>query len=325
MSDLLSDVLKTLRLRGALFLRGEFTEPWGVGAPGADGMAEMLRPGQGNMVVFHIVSRGRCWIRLDSGTSGAVRGPGILFIPHGNPHILADASGRSCTPISDLLAPPPWRDFPVVSCGGGGAPAEIICGYLHFANFAHFPLMEGLPDLIAVDLADARAQVGLNVDGMKAMLKYIVGETAAIRPGTPSLVFRFAELFLMEVLRHHADHAALPGRGWFAAMRDPATSRALQRLHADPARAWTVGELARASGSSRSTVAAHFKDCFGHGPMEYLTKWRLRIAGSALAESDAPISQIAADVGFASESAFYRAFAREMGLSPGAWREEAWK
>ena len=66
MSDLLSDVLKTLRLRGALFLRGEFTEPWGVGAPGADGMAEMLRPGQGNMVVFHIVSRGRCWIRLDA-------------------------------------------------------------------------------------------------------------------------------------------------------------------------------------------------------------------------------------------------------------------
>lgn len=313
--DVLSDILQSLRLSGAIFLRGEFRSPWGVSAPTAAEMAQLLRPGMGYTLVFHIVAKGRCWIQLDTGSAGLLQAPGVLLMPHGHAHVLADEGGRRTKPVAKMLPPPPWAEFPIVSEDGGGEETKIICGYLHFANVAFASFLKDLPDLIMIGFPASQTPTGL-----QAILEYTMQEAEAARPGTVSLVFRLAELFFIEVLRHHVQDLSVRDRGWFAALGDPMIARALHLLHKAPTDPWTVEELARRAATSRSTLAGRFKRRFGHGPMEYLTKWRIRAAAGQLAETKDSIAEVAASVGFASESAFYRAFKRELGVSPASWR-----
>lgn len=317
-TDLLSDVLRSLRVSGAIFLRGQFTEPWGVSAPTAADMATLLKPGAGRTLIFHIVFEGPCWINLESGESSRLRAPGIIFMPHGHSHLLADQAGRTHKPVADMLPPLPWTEFPVLDHGGGGERTKIICGYLHFSNFVFAPLLAELPNLIAFELSD-RTEAG----SLQPILEYISQEAGEARPGSASLVFRLAELFFAEVLRRHGKSLANGDAGWFTALNDRHLGRALQLLHENPDHDWRVEELANAVATSRSTLASRFKEKLGYGPIQYLSKWRIQLAARQLAETDIAISELAARVGFASESAFYRAFYRETGVSPGAWRSQA--
>lgn len=313
--DLLSDVLQTLRLSGALFLRGDFTAPWGVMASGAAEVGAFLKAGRGRVLVFHMVAAGQCHVRLDNGSAALVEAPGVILLPHGHSHALADRHDRAPLPVDEVLPPLPWTSFPHVVHGGGGAASRLICGYLLVSNVVFVPLLRDLPDLLAFRFSEDERDAGL-----RSVLDLAAREAEAARPGTASLVFRVAELFFVEVLRHYAAGLAPGDCGWLAATRDPAIARALQALHGEPARAWTVEDLARASAVSRSTLAGRFKQHFGFGPMQYLSKWRVQLAAARLAASDLAIAEAAAAVGYESESAFYRAFKREMGLSPKAWR-----
>ena len=315
--DLLSDVLQTLRLSGALFLRGDFTAPWAVMTAGAAEVGAFLKAGRGRVLVFHMVAAGQCHVRLDSGAEALVEAPGVILLPHGHPHALADRGDRVPLPVDAVLPPLPWTSLPHVVHGGGGAASRLICGYLLVSNVVFAPLLRDLPELLAFRFSADERDAGL-----RSVLDFAAREAEAARPGTASLVFRLAELFFIEVLRHHAAGLAPGDRGWLAATRDPAIARALQALHAEPAQAWTVEALARASAVSRSTLAGRFKQHFGYGPMQYLSKWRVQLAASRLSGSDLAIAEAAAAVGYESESAFYRAFKREMGLSPKAWREQ---
>ena len=314
--DLLSDVLQTLRLSGAIFLRGEFTSPWGIAAPGAEEIGKVLNPGRGYLLVFHIVAKGRCRIELDNGTVGEVEAPGVLLMPQGHAHSLADGEGRLLTPSHELLPPPPWTEFPCLSHGGGGEATRIICGYLHFSNVVFAPLLKDLPDLIALHFPQDKSTAGL-----RSILDYATHDAEVARPGAVSLVFRLAELFFVEVLRHQAPALSLSDSGWYAALQDPVVTQALQQLHTDPARAWTIEDLARSSDSSRSTLTERFRLYFGYGPMQYLSKWRVQSAAAKLMQSDVAVATAAAEAGYESESAFKRAFKRELGMSPKTWRK----
>lgn len=317
--DILSDAFQTLHLTGAIFLRGEFTDPWAISAPTSAEMANLLKPGHSRLLIFHIIAEGHCRIELRNGEVASLKGPAVVLMPHGQAHTLSTRTiNCPCKPISELLPQLPWSEFPILSYGGGGETTKIICGYLHFANRALAPFFDDLPNLIPYELSDGADE---RAGGLKAILEFTIREAEQARSGATSLVFRSAELFFVQMLRQHLDRFSTGDKGWFAALNDPIVARAVGLMHDDPAFPWTVETLAQRTFTSRSNLATRFKKKLGYGPMQYLSRWRIEVAAQSLL-NDTAISDVAALVGFSSESAFYRAFRRIKGVSPANWRNE---
>jgi AraC-like DNA-binding protein len=133
---------------------------------------------------------------------------------------------------------------------------------------------------------------------------------------------RLMELLFVEILRRHVARLPTDSTGWLAALNDPVVGRALQLVHAAPARRWTAEDLAREAGSSRTVLAERFNALLGKPPIEYVTSWRIQLAADRLRGSQESIAGIAVDVGYESEAAFNRAFKRVTGVTPGRWRDE---
>jgi AraC-like DNA-binding protein len=146
-----------------------------------------------------------------------------------------------------------------------------------------------------------------------------LADTAA--PGSEIMLGRLMELLFIEVVRRYAARLPANATGWFAALNDPIVGRALQFVHADPARRWTVDGLARESGSSRTVLAERFNEILGQAPIEYVTNWRMQLAAERIRNSPDSFAAIAAGVGYGSLPAFNRAFKRVTGTTPGQWRE----
>jgi AraC-like DNA-binding protein len=155
----------------------------------------------------------------------------------------------------------------------------------------------------------------------ESSFRYAAREHAARRPGSQEILARLSELLFVEVVREYIEKLPGEATGWLAALRDPSLARALAALHARPAHPWTAEALAKEACLSRSAFAERFGSTLGMPPISYVTQWRMLLAGQRLRESADTIAQIASSVGYESESTFSRAFAREMGLAPGAWRK----
>jgi AraC-like DNA-binding protein len=136
------------------------------------------------------------------------------------------------------------------------------------------------------------------------------------------LLARLSELLFIEVLRRYMAGFPPDTVGWLGALKDPIVGRALQLMHCRPAHEWTVHNLARQVGASRSLLADRFKILLRQPPIQYLTCWRLQLAAEMLRDGNSAISQIAASVGYDSEAAFNRAFKRYTGKPPAAWRSK---
>ena len=139
-------------------------------------------------------------------------------------------------------------------------------------------------------------------------------------PGTQAVLGRLMELLFVELLRRHIARLPAGSKGWFAALNDPVVGRALQLLHSEPARRWTIDEIASRAGSSRTVVSERFKALLGRPPIDYLASWRIQLAAERLRVGHESVPSIAASVGYKSEAAFNRAFKRLTGMTPGSWR-----
>lgn len=153
-------------------------------------------------------------------------------------------------------------------------------------------------------------------------LRAVVAESNQRRPGGEAVLERMSEMLFVEVLRRHVDSLPPEQTGWLAGMRDPAVDRALALLHARPAEPWTLEKLSEDAGLSRSSLHERFVHFIGQPPMQYLTRWRMQVASGLLRDTNAKLVEISLDVGYESEAGFSRAFKREVGVSPGAWRQE---
>src|SRR5262249_13135326 len=153
--------------------------------------------------------------------------------------------------------------------------------------------------------------------------RYAACEHAARRPGSQEILARLSEILFVEAVRGYIE--ALPGdaTGWLAPLRGPSPSRAFSALHLPPAHPSTAGPLAQADCLSRAAFAENFPDAVGLPPMSYLRRWRMLLAGQRLRESSDTLAQVAAAVGYESEFTFSRAFTREVGVAPGAWRKSS--
>jgi AraC-like DNA-binding protein len=314
--DALSDLLRVVRFSGGLFLESNWRAPWCVRSQ-VD--AEVCGPrikADGGLVAFHYVLDGRVQVRVGSEPPRMAEPGQIILVSRNDPHLLG--SDVAMPPLDarplirkaevDLLA---RSDFGT----GRQLKSHFVCGFLATAMRDN-PLLTALPPLLVADLRGRPC-----ADWADASFRYAAREHAARRPGSQEILARLSEMLFVEAVRGYID--ALPGNatGWLAALRDPSLSRALSALHLRPAGAWTAEELAKEACLSRSAFAERFTSTVGLPPMSYLTRWRMLLAGQRLRESFDTLAQVAAAVGYESEFSFSRAFARETGVTPGAWRK----
>ena len=314
--DVVSDVLRAIRLSGLVTFHTELTAPWGLAVPPAAMLAELFGLETRRLIAFHAVATGRCVSVLD-GTTTLETGDVVMY-PQGDAHVLASDAAVVPTPVRGILPPVDDERLAIVRHGGGGELTRLVCGFVHCDEGVFNPLSAGLPKVLC-----GRGGGADGASSLRGLLQLALSEAAAPRAGTTTLLTRLTELMFVEVLRTFMESMSSEQTGWFAGLRDPFVGRALQRLHAEPARDWTVDDLGRAVGLSRSALVDRFHALLGQPPMTYLTQWRIQLATQLLRESHASVATIAEQVGYASEAAFNRAFRRMVGKPPAAWRREA--
>ncbi|MDP3351539.1 MAG: AraC family transcriptional regulator [Hydrogenophaga sp.] len=312
--DALSQTLSVVRLVGAIFLHGRFTAPWCYQSPHADAAAPYLEPTAERVVIFHLVTEGECWVELGNlPPMRLVAGDAVLF-PQGDAHKMGSQPGlppASGARLNEVLARRPR----LLSYGGGGAATKLVCGYLACDARLARMLLTGLAPVVKVGVRGSNSGIWL-----EASLRYALAEARSPRPGGHGVLAKLAEVLFIEVLRIHMNEQTDGRTGWLAGVNDRVVGAALRALHAEPARAWTLEDLARVANSSRSVLAERFQHLVGQAPMQYLAQWRMLLATNLLTQSNAPLARIAEDVGYQTDTAFSRAFRREYGLPPAAWR-----
>jgi AraC-like DNA-binding protein len=319
--DALSGVLKSVRLEGAVYLKAEFTAPWCIrGKYGLTSVRARL-PGADHLVFFHFLTEGRCKVRLADGVEvlDVAAGDLVLF-PQDDKHLMGSDLHLAPMETDSLAAAaaPADSDFIQIRHGGGGAATRIVCGYLACSRSLCRPLFEALPRVLRIPIGDGQASALL-----RELLRVGVRESLAPGPGAQSMLAKLAELMFVEALRRYVEHLPPEGKGWLAGVRDAHIGRALALLHEEPGRAWTVDELAREVALSRSALAERFAVLVGEPPIQYLMRWRLALAARTLRSGGEAIARVAERNGYESEAAFSRAFKREFGMPPAAWRKAA--
>jgi AraC-like DNA-binding protein len=295
--DVLSDVVAAMRVGRPHSARVSPPAPFGRRFPAVDGAG------------FHVVLQGTCWL---SGPGGAAPVPlqvgDVAFLPHGGAHGLADGPR---TPLRE--ASPALSRVPDDAAGEPG-PIVLLCGAYLLDRTRTHPLLDELPELVHLP-----ARVGRH-PGLRAAVDLLGGELERRRPGADAMVTALLDVLLLQILRAWLDERCGRPTGWAAALGDGPVAAALRAVHEQPARPWTVGELAAAGGLSRSAFARRFTALVGRPPLAYLTWWRMTLAARELRERDTPLAAVARRVGYASEFAFAHAFKRETGTAPGAFR-----
>ena len=315
--DALSDVLKSVRLEGAVYLNAEFTAPWCI--RGELGLASVRKRLEGaeHVAFFHFLTEGECKVRLLHGREVLeARAGDLILFPQEGKHLMG--TDLQLAPMEGAAEVTPVggdADFFHMRHGGGGAATRFVCGYLALNRTVFRPLFEALPPVMRIPVGDGPAS-GL----LRELLRAGVRESSAERPGAASTLAKLADLLFVEALRRYMDGLPPEGKGWLAGVRDPQVGRALALLHGAPGRAWSVDELAHEVALSRSALAERFTSLVGEPPMQYLTRWRLALAAQMLRAGREPVIRIAERSGYDSEAAFSRAFKREFGVPPASWR-----
>ncbi len=312
--DALSEILRVVRLVGAIFIHARFTAPWCYQSPSADTAATLLEPRAERVVIFHLITEGDCWVELpDASPVRLTAGDAVLF-PQGHAHRMNSTPGLAPAKgarLDEVLSRRPRQ----LVYGGGGPATRLVCGYLACDARLARMLLAGLPPMVRVNVRGSNAGLWL-----EASVRYALAEARSPRPGGAGVLAKLAEVLFIEVLRLHMNEQG-PGRtGWLAGVGDRVVGGALSALHGRPADAWTLASLARAADTSRSVLAERFQQLVGSSPMQYLAQWRMLLAANLLCRSNAPLARIAEDVGYQTDTAFSRAFRREFGAPPAAWR-----
>jgi AraC-like DNA-binding protein len=330
--DVLSEVLRVVRLSGVIHFNAEFSEPWAIIS--SEPAVLRTRLGAESVTPFHVFVGGHCLVRLDKLEPIRIQTGDVIVLPRGDQHVMASDLSVPPVPTRDIYPGASSDSIAVVRHGGGGESARLICGFLH-SDQRFDPLLNSLPPALCVRTRiDGLMLETLGPDGWstqrlsnpheaglwQSSLHYLIRETGEPGPGNRAVLARLSEFLFMEVLRWQLRTSAERDSSWLAGLHDPHVGRALQLMHAEPARAWTVDDLAAQSALSRAALGKKFAGLVGHSPMQYLAAWRMHLARNLLRESKLSVGEIAERVGYESEAAFNRAFHRIIGAPPASWR-----
>jgi AraC-like DNA-binding protein len=311
---LLSDVLQTIRLVGGVFLDARFTAPWCISSRVGPEDCQPFLAGPVQVIAYHYVTRGRLRLQVADERPIEVRAGEVVLLPRNDPHVLSSATDLRPVNANDLIQPAIDGGLARIEHGGGGEATHIVCGFLGSEQCRN-PLIASLPRVLTVDMARAGSH-----EWIESSLRFALRELNEGTVGTSTVMSRLSELMFVEAVRSYA--AALPReqRGWLAGARDPYVAKALALVHGKPNHPWTTESLACEVSLSRSAFADRFTAVIGVPPKRYVISWRLQVAKERLRAGREPIAQIGYEVGYEAEAAFIRAFRREFGVSPAAWR-----
>jgi AraC-like DNA-binding protein len=311
--DLLSDVLRTVRLRGALYFVVNGGSSWAAEAPPSRELAAAVMPGAQHVMEYHVLTSGHCWAAIVGEKPVRMSAGDVIVFPHGDAHVMSSAPGMRA-PIDAASYVQPSAEKPpfAVNLNGGGGDTNLVCGFLGCDVRPFNPLIATLPRLLHL-----RAN-GSNWVGQ--FMEHAAAESRGKGPGAEALLERMSEMMFVDAMRRYV--ATLPdeSNGWLAGMRDRFVGRALSLMHEEPARQWSVEEIGREVGLSRSALHERFTAMIGQAPMQYLASWRMQVAARQLRDTNSTVASIAQDVGYESEAAFARAFKRAVGAPPSEWR-----
>jgi AraC-like DNA-binding protein len=299
-------------------------------APAAGEIIPAILPGAEHMIEFHGVVEGSCWAALVGESPFRLEAGDLVVFPQGDPHVMSSAPGLRAPRVdkSFFFSPRPpqlpyslsMREAEITTArldGGGRDRSTIVCGFLGLDATPFNPLLAALPRVLRVPGSTLGAD-----SWVTTFLRVVVTESNRRRPGGEAVLERMSEMLFVEVLRRHVDALPPEQTGWLAGMRDPVVGRALSLLHDRPGELWTLDRLGEEAGISRSSLHERFVHFIGQPPMQYLTRWRMQVASGLLRDTSAKLVEVSLTVGYESEAAFSRAFKREVGVAPGAWRRE---
>ena len=321
-ADVLSEVLSAVRLTGSVFFDVTATSPWVAEAPPSAQIAEAVMPGAQHAIEYHVLTRGSCWIAIVDGAPFEpvqLHEGDIAVIPHGEPHALSSAPRMRAKPDLDVHRRPKGDGslpFKLRTGTGGTSDAHLICGFFACDVRPFNPLLEALPRFMRIGRGTSPAADGL----LEQFIRLASVEISDKRAGAQSVLNKLSELMFIEAIRNYMDQLEVDHTGWLSGLRDPLVGRAIGLLHAQPARSWTLDELAAEAGASRSALASRFTHLMAYPPIQYLTRWRMQLAAKRLTERGAKVAAVAQEVGYDSEAAFSRAFKKFSGRSPSEWK-----
>lgn len=294
--DVLSDILRVMRLKASVFLHSQMCGYWA-----ADTSGEYKS-------TFHLIARGHCWLHLDGQPIPiALNGGDLIVFPHDSPHILSSSQQLPNQRPRPLINDKSVTDVP---------PVSLICGYFDFDDSQSKIILDTMPEVIHI-----KAENTINASWLDTLFHFIVAETESDSPGSDAIVDKLSDVLFIQVIRTYMQETQLES-GLLAALADKQISKALNAIHADPGAAWSVESLAEKAGLSRSAFSNHFHQLAGNTPMQYLIHWRMLCAHEDLASSNASVATIAEKYNYNSEASFAKAFKKHMGVGPGSIRRQ---
>ena len=319
-NDPLSDVLRKVKLTGALFFCVDATSPWGVVVPHASKFSTIILPRAQHIVSYHIVLEGSGYASVPGLAPQRFAAGDVIVFPHADPYAMLS---KPCQPpefsadetlqfFRDMVAG--RLPFMISEGGGGSERAKFVCGFLGCDTRPFNPLLATLPRLLQMRRLPEKS------DLLDRLIDLTLAEAQSSRVGGECIRLGLSELIFIEVVRRYLAGLGTGEVGWLAGLRDPSVGRALALLHERPGFAWTLDKLARQTGVSRSVLAERFAHLVGYPPMQYLAQWRMQMAARLLCDGTDKIAAIGEAVGYASEAAFSRTFKKITGVSPAAWR-----
>jgi hypothetical protein len=278
--DVLSEVLGAVKLEGAFYFNAEFSAPWCISSSGASGMAPYVSPNPGHVIIFHFLTEGRAYAKLPEGRQENLTAGDIVVFPHGDPHLLGNGAPQKPVDSVRTFERDLALGLKVVRFGGGGETTKFVCGYMACEPRLSEVFLAGLPKLLKVRVAN-----GPSDEWLANSIRFSVSEANGPNAGSGLVVAKLSEVLFVETLRRYINTLPPDQTGWLAGARDPVIGQALALLHKDPAHPWTVSNLARRVGLSRTRLAERFRHFLKESPMAYLTKWRLKLGAGLLQSS----------------------------------------
>jgi AraC-like DNA-binding protein len=315
--DALSDALRIMRLRGGVFMQGQFVDPWCISVKVLPASCSPYLGDTAHVIPYHFVVEGHLRVRMEDGLEFEL-GPGdSVMFPRNDLHLLGSDVSRPPVPSRDIVEHPVEGGLDSIILGEGRPRTRIVCGFLGAEEVHRNPVVDALPAVLRLNVRDHSS-----AEWIQSTFQYAAERIAAGRLGSEVVMSKLSELLFIEAIQHYTESLTGEEVGWLAGLKDRFVSRAMTLLHARISESWTLDDLARDVGLSRTALAARFCQVLGVPPMRYLTNWRIHVAAYELINSSKSISQIAPEVGYRHEASFTRAFTRMMGMPPAAWRRQ---
>jgi len=301
MDDPLTEMLRGLRLDGVEYGRCRPSAPWATAYPAQE------------EAQFHFLAAGTAFLQSPAGEWLEMHpGDGVL-LPRGDPHVLASEPGVTPTPVQCM--PRKRLCDGIVDLDGSCADSNNLRFFavMRFNVDKRHPLLEMMPAVMRTsDLAANEPTIPLLLDAM-------MREADMNRVGSGGILARLADVLTATIIRTWVEHGCGDATGWLAAVRNPDLGRVLAAIHLDPTRDWSVRELARYMGASRSSFAERFASAVGETPARYVARMRMHQAHQWLREGQR-VALVAERLGYESEASFSRAFKRIIGAPPSQFR-----